>query len=275
VGLDQATLAAARATALQAADAADAIALARFGSPLRVDTKPGGTPVTEADTAIERELGGLIGEAHPEHATMGEEGGGGLAADRPTWVIDPIDGTKNFLRGVPVFATLIALVAGGEAVVGVVSAPALGERTEGAAGLGVRRNGVDVAVSGVADLADAHVSLGDIDRLQQPARLWAGVSSLTARAWHARAFGDFWSHGMVAAGSCDVAVEREIEVWDVAAPACLVAEAGGRVTDLAGTPVLASAAPAPNAVVATNGLLHDAVLSELAQPLAPSRDAPA
>lgn len=275
MGLDRAATAAARGTALRAADAADAIALTRFRGPLHVDAKPDGTPVTEADTAIERELRRLLGEAHPDHTVMGEEEGGGLAPDRPTWVIDPIDGTKNFLRGVPVFATLIALVAGGEPVVGVVSAPALGERTEGAAGLGVRHNDVEVAVSGVADLADAVVSLGDLNRLQEASGLWAGVQQLIARAWHVRGFGDFWSHGLVANGACDVAVEREVNVWDVAAPACLVTEAGGRVTDLAGTPVLASTAPAPSAVVSTNGVVHDAVLDQLARAAAPPRDAPA
>lgn len=260
---DATAIAAAHRTALALADAADAIALARFRGPLHVEAKPGGTPVTETDTAIERELRGLIGDAHPDHAVLGEEAGGALAADRPTWVIDPIDGTKNFLRGVPVFATLVALVAGGEALVGVCSAPALGERVEGARGLGVRRNGSPVAVSGVADLSDAHVSFGDLDRLREVDRLWAGVGALCDRAWHARGFGDFWSHTMVAAGSCDVAVEREVHPWDVAAPAAVVAEAGGRITDLAGAPVLKSAAPPPNAVVSTNGRLHEEVLAAL------------
>jgi histidinol-phosphatase len=261
---DAAAIGAAHRTALALADAADAIALARFRRPMRVEAKPGGTPVTEADTAIERELRRLVGDTHPDHAVLGEETGGVLAADRPTWVIDPIDGTKNFLRGVPVFATLVALIVGDEAVVGVVSAPALGERVEGARGLGVRRNDAPAAVSAVADLSDAHVSFGDLDRLREMDRLWAGVGELCGRAWHARGFGDFWSHAMVAAGSCDVAVEREVHLWDVAAPAAVVAEAGGRITDLDGTPILASAAAAPNAVVATNGALHEDVLAALA-----------
>lgn len=254
---------AARRTALTLADSADAIALARFRGPLQVDTKPGGTPVTEADTAIEHELRALIREAHPDHAVMGEESGGSLDDTRPTWVIDPIDGTKNFLRGVPVFATLVALVADGEALVGVISAPALGERVEGAHGRGVRRNGVEVGVSGVSDVADAHVSFGDLDRLREVDHLWTGVGALCDRAWHARGFGDFWSHAMVASGACDVAVEREVHLWDVAALACVVGESGGRITDLDGTPILRSEAPAPNGVVSTNGRLHEPVLAAL------------
>lgn len=263
MALDGAEIAAAHRTALTLADAADAVVARRFRGPLQATTKPDGTPVTEADTAIEHELRGLIGEAHPDHAVMGEETGGGVADDRPTWVIDPIDGTKNFLRGVPVFASLLALVVDGEAVVGVVSAPALGERVEGARGQGVRRNGVEVGVSGVADVADAHVSFGDLDRLREVPRMWDGVGTLITRAWHTRAFGDFWSHTLVAAGACDIAVERELHLWDVAPLACLLTEAGGRITDLAGTPILRSEAPAPNVVVSTNGLVHDEVLAAL------------
>lgn len=257
------TIEAARRTALALADTADAIALTRFRGPLQVDRKPGGTPVTEADTAIEHELRALIRQAHPDHTVMGEESGGALDDDRPTWVIDPIDGTKNFLRGVPVFATLVALVVDAEALVGVVSAPALGERLEGARGLGVRRNGVEVGASGVSDVADAHVSFGDLDRLCEVAHLWAGVGTLCQLAWHVRGFGDFWSHAMVASGACDVAVEREVHVWDVAALACLVGESGGRMTDLAGAPILRSRASPPDAVVSTNGRLHERVLAAL------------
>lgn len=261
--MDASAIAAAHRTALALADAADALARSRFRGPLQIDTKPGGTPVTDADTAIEHELRGLIREAHPDHAVMGEETGGALVEHQPTWVIDPIDGTKNFLRGVPVFATLLALVIDGEAVVGVVSAPALGERIDAALDLGVRRNSTEVGVSAVRDLGDAHVSFGDLDRLRQVDGLWAGTEALIERAWHVRAFGDFWSHAMVASGACDVAVERELHLWDIAPMTCLLREAGGKVTDLDGTPILRSDAGVPGAVVSTNGVLHDEVLSLL------------
>ncbi len=262
-------LAVALSTAEAAADEARALALARFGGPVAVDTKPDGSAVTEADTAIEQAVHATLARAHPDHAVMGEETGGALDPTRPTWVVDPVDATANFLRGVPVFATLIALVVDGEAVVGVCEAPALGERVAAARGHGVRRNGAGVRASGVRSVADAHVALGDLARLRELPELWKGSMTLVDAAWRTSGFADFWGHVMVAYGAVDLAVERDVHLWDIAAPACLVTEAGGRMTDLAGEPVLATSAAGrgpsdpPNAVVTSNGLLHGAALDAL------------
>lgn len=265
MGIDATELAAAHRTALELADLADDLALARFRGPLSVSTKPDGSHITEADTAIERAVREQLARAHADHAVLGEEDGGALDPDRPTWVVDPIDGTANFLRGVPVFATLIALVVEGTAVVGVSSAPAIGERVEGARGQGVRRNGRPVQVSRIADLSEAHVAFGGLDRLRAEP-LWSGVETMIDTAWRTRGFGDFWSHAMVACGSVDVAFEREVELWDIAALCCLVEESGGRITDGAGrSPLEAATAPSrgEGIVVSSNGWLHEATLEML------------
>ncbi len=254
-----------------AADEARALALSHFRTRLAVETKPDGSAVTEADTAIERAVRETLTAAHPDHAVLGEETGGAVDPARPTWVIDPIDATANFLRGVPVFATLIALLVDDEAVVGVCEAPALGERVSGARGHGIARNGAPAHASGVAALADAHVTLGDLARLRALPGLWEGCTSLVDGAWRSSGFADFWGHVMVAYGAVDLAVERDVRLWDIAAPACLVTEAGGTMTDLSGAPVLTTSAAArepgapPNAVVTSNGLLHARALAALAK----------
>ena len=258
-----------RAFALELADVADELSMAHFGEPVPATAKPDGTPVTEADRAIERALRERIAERAPGHAVFGEEAGGTLDGDAPTWVIDPIDGTKGFMRGVPVFATLIGLVVDGRAVVGVASAPALGERWDAAAGLGARRNGSPIGVSAIAALEDAHVCHGDADRFRPLPRLWEAFGALHDHVWRMRGFGDFWNHLLVAAGAADAAFERELPAWDVAALVPVVTEAGGRITDARGEDVLApDHTSRPNLVVTTNGLLHDALLERLAPTLA-------
>lgn len=243
--------------ALALSDDADRIALAHFGGPVPAVTKPDGTPVTEADQAIERSLRQRIGAAYPRHAVFGEEQGGELDPGTPTWVIDPIDGTKNYMRGIPVFGTLIAVVEQREPVVGVVSAPALRERWDAARGLGARRNGRGIGVSAVADLADADVCYGDPERFREVPGLWTTYGELVDRTRRMRGFGDFWMHLQVAAGTAEAAFERELPPWDVAAVACIVTEAGGRITRFDGAPVLDPPRDGPDGVLSSNGHVHE------------------
>jgi histidinol-phosphatase len=245
------------AFALELADLADAITLERFlADDLVVETKPDLTPVTEADRAVEQALRKRIGEERPGHGVVGEElGADGQGSAR--WILDPIDGTKNYLRGVPVFATLIALEREGAGVLGVVSAPALQRRWWAARGEGAFVNGRPIRVSRVAELSDAVLSYASLGSWEQHG-LGQQFQDLARSCWRTRAFGDFWSHMLVAEGAVDLAVEPEVELWDLAAPQVIVEEAGGRFTDLGGTPT-----PAGGSAVSTNGLLHERVLATL------------
>jgi histidinol-phosphatase len=244
--------------ALTLADLADGISMSRYRhSDLRVTTKPDMTPVSDADQAVERALRERLHADRPHDTLVGEEYGGTMGAGR-AWVIDPIDGTKNFVRGVPVWATLIALTLDGEAVLGVVSAPALHRRWWAVRGEGSWRseNGgqpVRNQVSAVADLADASLSYSDHERWQRES--WLG---LVDAVWRSRAYGDFWSHMMVAEGCVDVAPEPELNLWDMAALVPVVEEAGGRMTDWSGGPALRG-----SSALTSNGLLHDEVLRRL------------
>ena len=245
------------AFALELADLADAITTARFqADDLAVETKPDLSPVTEADRAVEQVLRKRIGEERPGHGVVGEEFGADQAGSA-RWILDPIDGTKNYVRGLPVWASLIALERDGRVEVGVVSAPALQRRWWAARGQGSFVNGRRIHVSGITDLGDAVLSYASLTSWE---RHGMGEEFLTlARAcWRTRGFGDFWSHMLVAEGAADLAVEPEVEVWDLAAPQVIVEEAGGRFTDLDGIPT-----PAGGSVVSSNGLLHDRVLATL------------
>ncbi len=250
--------------ALQLADIADAITFPRFrAADLKVDRKPDRTPVTDADTAAEDALRAALGERRPGDAVLGEERGDtGAAANGRGWVLDPIDGTKNFSRGMPVWATLIGLTVHGRPAVGVVSAPALGQRWWAAAGSGAWTAGTGerprrIRVSGVAGLGDAYVSTTNLNTFRDDDTL-PGWLALTGACWETRAFGDFWQHCLVAEGVIDVAVEPAASTWDLVAPAAIVAEAGGRTTDLSGSDTVTGG----NAVT-SNGLLHDAALAAL------------
>jgi histidinol-phosphatase len=250
------------ALAHELADSADEITTARFRAlDLWVDHKPDLTPVTDADRAVEQALRGIVAARQPGDAVLGEEyGDDGEGARR--WVIDPIDGTKNFVRGVPVWASLIALQLDGEVTVGVVSAPALGRRWWAARGLGAFAGSSlptarQLQVSAVADLADAHLSYSSLQGWEEQGRL-PGLLDLSRRVWRTRAFGDFWSHVLVAEGAVDVSCEPEVSLWDLAALQVVVEEAGGRFSDLAG----ASRADG-GSVVCSNGRLHDEVLAAL------------
>jgi histidinol-phosphatase len=247
------------AFALELADLADAITLERFlAEDLVVETKPDLSPVTEADRAVEQVLRKRIGEERPGHGVVGEEYGAGQPAGA-RWILDPIDGTKNYLRGVPVWGTLIALEREGRVEVGVVSAPALHRRWWAARGEGAFANGRRIRVSRVAELSDAMLSHASLGSWEQHG-LGRQFMDLAGACWRTRGFGDFWSHMLVAEGAVDLAVEPEVELWDLAAPQVIVEEAGGRFTDLGGTPT-----PAGGSVVSTNGLLHDRVLATLAR----------
>ncbi|WP_375481602.1 inositol monophosphatase family protein [uncultured Jatrophihabitans sp.] len=246
------------------ADDADAISLARFGSAdLVVETKPDLTPVSDADTAVEQAVRARLAAERADDAVLGEEFGSVGRGSR-RWVLDPIDGTKNFVRGVPVWATLIALMDGDEVVVGVVSAPALGRRWWAVRGGGAwvsvfgappRR----LAVSRVASVDDASVSYSSFGGDEAWGDRHRGFTGLLRQAWRTRAYGDFWSYMLVAEGAVDIAAEPELALYDMAALAPIVTEAGGRFTGLNGVDGVLNG----NAV-ATNGLLHEAVLGALA-----------
>lgn len=250
--------------ALRLADIADAITLPRFrAADLVVSRKPDRTPVTDADTAAEDALRAALGHERPGDAVLGEERGDtGASANGRGWVLDPIDGTKNFSRGMPVWATLIGLTLHGRPALGVVSAPALGQRWWAAPGSGAWAAGTGedprrISVSGVADLGDAYVSTTDLNTFRDDGTL-PGWLALTAACWETRAFGDFWQHCLVAEGVLDLVVEPAASAWDLAAPAAVVAEAGGRLSDLSGTDSITGG----NALT-SNGLLHDAAMTTL------------
>jgi histidinol-phosphatase len=270
------------AVALAMADAADRITLARFrATDLRVERKPDRTPVTDADTATEDALRALLAERRPDDAVLGEERGGAAGGEESGrgWVIDPIDGTKNYSRGVPVWATLIALTEGNRPLVGVVSAPALGRRWWASAGGGAfavnpRIGSTERAstpaqsddpagaprriwVSGVADLADACLSTTELSSWAEQGALERYLA-LAARCWVVRAFGDFWQHMLVAEGAIDLGIDAEANAWDLAAVQLIVTEAGGRFTDLTGADRFDGGSG-----ISSNGLLHDAALATL------------
>ncbi|MBO0841042.1 MAG: histidinol-phosphatase, partial [Sciscionella sp.] len=264
-------------------DAADAITVDRFrASDLRVDRKPDRTPVTDADLAVEDTIRELLGDARPADRVAGEERGGLIDdaddadsnaaksnADR-CWLLDPIDGTKNFLRGVDVWATLIALLVDGVPAVGVISAPALARRWYAVRGGGAwLANSVGaqrLSVSKVSTLDDAYLSTTDLASWSEY-RTRDEYLRLVDACWQSRAFGDFWQHCLVAEGVIDIAVEPVVSPWDVAAVRVLVTEAGGTFTDLAGRPRHDG-----GSALSTNGRLHRAALDVLHS--ANSTDAP-
>lgn len=245
------------------ADAADSISAERFRSlDLRVETKPDLTHVTDADTAIEKALRSTLARARPRDGIVGEEFGDEPGSGTRRWVIDPIDGTANFVRGVPVWATLIALFEGTEPVVGVVSAPVVGRRWWAAKGTGAfagrhRNRAQRIRVSGVRRLANASISYSSLPSWFEYGRGEQMVDLLRG-AWRSRAYGDFYSYVLLAEGAVDVAAEPEVNLWDLAPLSVIVTEAGGSFTDLDGNP-----GPAGGSAIATNGLLHDAVRQAL------------
>jgi len=246
----------------EACDEADAIAASTFRRDLEISTKPDRTLVTQADTAIERAIRGRISDAYPDHGLVGEEYGveAGEAATR--WYIDPIDGTHNFVRGVPLFGTLLAVERDGELQAAVLSAPALRERWWARRGGGAwaRSAGEDARrlhVSGVGDLADAQVLYGSGQEIAGSGRA-PGFHALLDAAWRERGFGDFWGYALLAEGAAEAVVEVDLSAWDAAAPTVIIEEAGGRVSDFGGERSIDS-----GTYVATNGRLHETVLAAL------------
>ena len=251
------------ALALELADDADSVTMLRYGAQdLVVNTKPDMSPVTDADNDVEATLRRKLGSQRPDDSVYGEELGGARAFTGRQWVIDPIDGTKNFVRGVPIWATLIALLSDDVPVVGVVSAPAMRRRWWAAAGQGsfskvAQEQPRRLRVSSIADLAAASLSFSDLSG-------WAvrGLRErfmvLTDEVWRSRAYGDFYSYCLLAEGAIDIALEPEVKVWDLAAVDILVREAGGAFTSLDGRP-----GPHGGSAIATNGLLQQAVLDRL------------
>jgi histidinol-phosphatase len=249
------------AFAHELADLADALTLPAFRGRLdgvELETKDDGTWVTEVDVEVERTLRTAIRRRFPHHAVLGEEDGLDGPADAPRWIIDPIDGTTNFVKGNPIYATLVALQVDGDEQVGVVSAPALGSRWDGVRGGPATQDGREIRVSDVADLADAEIAFGGLSYFELEG-FAALVTDLTARTRRQRGYGDFWQHCLVAAGSTDIAIEASVKVWDLAAPRCVVEAAGGRFTSLDGTPTADG-----GSALATNGHLHDEVLAAIA-----------
>lgn len=243
---------------LAIADEADAIALRYFRRDLEISTKPDRTLVTQADTAIERMIRDRISAAHPEHGLVGEEYGVQSAEADIRWYIDPIDGTHNFVRGVPLFGTLLGVEEGGELQAGVISAPALGERwyawrgggawaVRAASGDGPRR----LHVSTVATVGDAQLLYGSARDIRRSGRA-PGFESLLDDVWRERGFGDFWGYALVAEGAAEGMVEVDLSTWDAAAPAIVVEEAGGRWTDLDGARRIDS-----RTFLVSNGVLHE------------------
>jgi histidinol-phosphatase len=250
------------ALALELVDLADEITLNRFGATdLVVETKPDLTPVTEADKDVERAVRERISKERPGDVVVGEEYGEGPGDGNRRWIIDPIDGTKGYVRRLPVWATLLALEVDGELTVGAVSAPALGRRWWAARGHGAHVSTTtseggearELGVSGVQALGDAQLCFGGLEEWEQVGRVDA-LLELGRACWRTRGFGDFWGYMIVAEGSAEIMLDPIVSVWDLAAPFVIVEEAGGRFTDLAGRRT------AGGDSLATNSHVHEAAL---------------
>jgi histidinol-phosphatase len=253
--------------ALACCDVADALALEHFRRDLVIQTKPDRTFVTQADTAIEAAIRGRIGAAHPDHGLVGEEYGTEEGSGGVRWYIDPIDGTHNFMRGVPLFGTLLAVEEDGELVVGVMSAPALGERWYARRGGGSWAVGSigpragqprRIGVSGVSAVADAQLLYASPLEIESSGEA-PGFDALIRSAWRDRGFGDFWGYALVAEGAAEAMIEVGPNSWDLAAPSVVVEEAGGRMTDVHGLRTIHR-----GTALASNGILHDEIVRRLA-----------
>jgi histidinol-phosphatase len=242
--------------AREAVAAAGAAALAHLRRGVVVETKPDLSPVTAADRAAEDEIIRVIRAAFPEHAILGEEGGA-RGGGSVRWIVDPIDGTRGFARGGMMWGPMIALEIAGELVVGAMALPALGRTYWAARGQGAWRDGTRLAVSAIAGLDDATLSIGELRRLGA----LPGVQALIARAASTRSYGDLAGCAMVLDGRAEVWIEGGVATWDVAAPAILIREAGGRFSDWNGTP-----SHETGSCIASNGALHELVLRAMSAP---------
>ena len=249
------------ALALRLADAADAISLARFRAlDLNIETKPDRSPVTDADRAVELAIKEILATERPEDGIIGEEFGNSGSTTRK-WIIDPIDGTANYMRGVPVWASLIALSIDGHAVVSVVSAPALGKRWWAAPGIAQTKeidgSVRDLKVSNIEDLEHASLSYNNLQLWDQYGYL-EQLIAFSRKVWRTRAYGDFYSYMLLAEGSLDIVTEHDLKLYDIAALVPIVKQAGGTFTAIDGPLTEES-----SSVLATNGKLHDTCLSQL------------
>jgi histidinol-phosphatase len=246
------------ALALELADKADQISLPRFRAlDLNVETKPDLSPVTDADKSVEKALIDLLSKNRPDDAVFGEEFGSTGQSLRK-WIIDPIDGTANFVRGVPVWATLIALSIDGKPTLSVVSAPAMGARWWAAPGIGAHTQSLNgevrkLAVSKISRLEDCSLSYNNL-QLWQKTEYLPELLKLTENVWRTRAYGDFWSYMLLAEGSVDVVAEHDLKIYDIAALVPIIEQAGGTISDLHG-PLSGQS----SSVLATNSLLHEKI----------------
>jgi histidinol-phosphatase len=250
--------------ALELADVADSLTMARYRAlDLAVETKPDLTPVSESDKAVELALRQRLAEARPDDVIIGEEFGGedqAGAAARRAWIIDPIDGTKSYVRGMDTWSTLIALRSDDAIQVGVVSMPALGKRWWARRGDGAFADGRRIQVSKIAQLSDAQLVWSGLEDWEAIGRLEA-IIGLGHLCWRSRGIGDAWQYMLVAEGAAEIATDPQVTLWDLAAVSIVVEEAGGTFTSLDGTP-----GPGAGSGLASNGLLHRAALAALAPP---------
>jgi len=248
-----------------ACDEADELARTHFRRDLQIETKPDRSFVTQADTAIERRIRERLTDAFPEHGLVGEEYGTRDAGASVRWYIDPIDGTHNFIRGIPLFGTLLAVERDGELQAAVMSAPALDERwwAHRGGGAWARDRGVAeprrIQVSGVTSLGDTQILYGSGRDIVESGRA-PGFEALLRDVWRERGFGDFWGYALIAEGAAEAMIEVELSSWDAAAPALIVEEAGGRATDLDGRRAIDS-----GTFLTSNGRLHDTIRARLLQ----------
>jgi histidinol-phosphatase len=245
--------------ALDAAEAAARIIGSLYRRNVRVETKADRSPVTEADLKAEQAIRDVLGERFPDYGFYGEESGQHHADAAAVWLVDPLDGTKSFIRDCPFFSTQIALMRGGRTVLGVSNAPSYGELAWAEAGAGAYLNGQAVHVSAVSELRDASVSTGNLKTLARSRAAWTRFGELITRVGRIRGYGDFVHYHLLARGSLDVVIESDVNILDIAALTVIVSEAGGTFTDLEGAPV----GLGTTSVLATNGRLHEAVLASL------------
>jgi histidinol-phosphatase len=243
--------------AIAAAKAAGEVILPYFRTAIAIETKADQSPVTAADRAGEQVIVEMLRRHFPEHGVLGEEFGAQAGRGDARWIIDPIDGTQNFIRGIPFFGTLIALEQAGEITVGVVHAPAQGDLLYAARGLGAFANGEPLAVSTITELAQAMLLHSSLNLMLRDG-YWDGLRRLTQATRRQRGFGDYFAYTFVCRGQAEVMLETDIKPWDVAPLKIIVEEAGGRFSDFTGAPTIYSG----NAIV-SNGRVHDAVLALL------------
>jgi histidinol-phosphatase len=243
-------------TAVKAARLSEEVILKYYSSDLKIEAKSDNSPVTIADKEAERIIRETIKERFPDHGFFGEEFGESQTASDCIWIIDPIDGTKNYTHGIPLFATQIALMYKNEVVVGVSNAPVLHELLSASKGEGTTLNGKDISVSKKQKLSEAYLSFGSLNSFKKNNQS-ENLSDLIEHSYTARGFGDAWSYHLLAQGKIDAMIEASTKIWDIAAVSLIVEEAGGRVTDISGNKITKDT----TSIIATNNKIHEPVLN--------------